>query len=200
MMPEYSDRYMLSDSRNEPLAAAFLETPPDAAIWRLRLKSEDLLNVLEHEEINLISIDEGRPEMIGRILSSNHTDTIEVEPLNEAGKRLRQNLRVPVRFESFLYPITGSWTGRLPIVCHDLSCGGIAFFCNFPLNLAEIAEVVVPITSQPLILRAQILRLRPSNSNIPLYAAGFVDLLHDEEVILREAIFSQQISNRDARK
>lgn len=199
-MSDYFYRYMLSDSRNEPLGTAFMESPPDAATWRLRLKPEDLLNVLEHEVINLIAVDEGRSDMIGRILSSNHTDTIEVEPLNEAGARLRQNLRVPVRFESFLYPVTGAWTGRLPIVCHDLSCGGIAFFCNFPLNLAETVEVVVPITSQPLILHAQILRLRPSNSNIPLYAATFVDLIHDEEVLLREAVFSQQITNRDARK
>ncbi len=199
-MPEQFDRYLLSDSQNEPLAHARLVTPPEQKPWRLRLEETDLPEVLEHEIINLISMDGDRPNMIGIILSTDHADMIEVNPLNEAGESPRQNLRVPVRFESFVYPVSGSWTGRLPIVCHDLSCGGIAFFCNFPLNLSEIVEAVVPITSQPLILRSQILRLRPSNSNIPLYAAKFVDLIHDEEVLLREAVFSQQITNRDARK
>ncbi len=200
MMSGYSYRYMLSDSQNAPLARACLETPPEDRVWRLRMEEADLSRVLEHEIINLISMDQGLPNMIGMILSTDHADMIEVERLNEAGESPRQNLRVPVRFESFLYPVSGSWTGRLPIVCHDLSCGGIAFFCNFPLRLLEIVEVVVPITAQPLILRARILRLRPSNSNIPLYSATFVDLIQDEEVLLREAVFSQQITNRDARK
>lgn len=200
MMPGYSYRYMISDSQNETLTAAVLETPPASKVWRLRLPGENLPRVLEHEIINLIPADPSSPDMVGRILSSNHVDFIDVEPQGEAGASLRQNLRVPVRFESFLYPVTGSWTGRLPIICHDLSCGGLAFFCNFPLKIAEIVELVVPITVQPLILRARILRLRPSNSNIPLYSARFLDLIHDEEVILREAVFSQQITNRGARK
>lgn len=200
MMSGHSYRYMLSDSQNEPLARASLETPPSAKIWRLRLPDGELSQVLEHEIVNLIAIDADCPNMIGRILSSDHIDSIEVEPLNEAGESPRQNLRVPVRFDSFIYPVSGSWTGRAPIICHDLSCGGLAFFCNLPLEIAETVETVIPITSQPVILRTQILRRRASNSNIPLYSAKFVDLIHDEEVIVREAVFSQQLANHGARE
>jgi len=195
MMPEYSNRYMIYDSQNELLACAVLKTPPDSVVWRFQVLGSDLNKVLEHEIVNLIATDSDGPDMTGRILSSDHVSSVEVEPVDLLGESLRQNLRVPVRFDSFIYPVSGSWTGRVPIICHDLSCGGMAFFCNFQLRIAEIAEVVIPITSQPVILRAMILRLRPSNSNIPLYSAKFVDMIHDEEVIVREAVFSQQLTN-----
>lgn len=194
-MPGYHYSYMISDSQNEPLARATLETPPDSRVWHLKVLDDGLEQVLEHEIINLIAMDADRPDMTGRVLSSDHIHSIEVEPVDLLGESLRQNLRVPVRFDSFIYPISGSWTGRIPVICHDLSCGGMAFFCNFQLRIAEIVEVVIPITSQPVILRARILRLRASNSNIPLYSAKFVDMIHDEEVIVREAVFSQQIAN-----
>lgn len=196
-MPGYCCCYMISDSQNEPLAHAILETPPDSRVWKLRILDGGLEHVLEHEIVNLIAMDADYPDMTGRILSSDHIQSVEMEPVDLLGESLRQNLRVPVRFDSFLYPVTGSWTGRIPIICHDLSCGGMAFFCNFQLRIAEIVEVVIPITSQPVILQARILRLRPSNSNIPLYSAKFVDMIHDEEVIVREAVFSQQIANHD---
>jgi len=195
MMPEYSNRYMIYDSQNELLACAVLKTPPDSVVWRFQVLGSDLNKVLEHEIVNLIATDSDGPDMTGRILSSDHVSSVEVEPVDLLGESLRQNLRVPVRFDSFIYPVSGSWTGRVPIICHDLSCGGMAFFCNFQLRIAEIVEVVIPITSQPVILRAMILRLRPSNSNIPLYSAKFVDMIHDEEVIVREAVFSQQLTN-----
>ena len=193
-------RYMIADSQNEPLCRAVLESPPTAAVWRLRVLDGGLSRVLEHEIVNLISTGENAPDMTGRILSSSGEDILEAEPVDLLGEALRQNLRVPVRFDSFLYPVSGAWTGRAPIVCHDLSCGGAAFFCGFPLQLGEIVELVVPITVQPLILRAKILRRRPSNSDIPLYSAKFVDMIHDQEVLVREAVFSQQIANRAARK
>ncbi len=199
-MPGYRYRYMISDSQNEPLARAILETPPDSKVWQLEVLDDDLAHVLEHEIVNLIAMDAGHPDIAGRILSSDHISSIKIEPVDLLGESLRQNLRVPVRFDSFIYPVSSSWTGRAPIICHDLSCGGIAFFCNFQLRIAEIVEVVIPITSQPVILRARILRLRPSNSNIPLYSAKFVDTIHDEEVIVREAVFSQQIANRGAQR
>ena len=138
-MPGYRYRYMISDSQNEPLARAILETPPNSKIWNIQILDDDLEQVLEHEIINLISLNADHPDMTGRILSSDHVNMIKVEP-------------------------------------------------------------VIPITSHPVILRARILRLRPSNSNIPLYSAKFLGLIHDEEVIVREAVFSQQIANRGARK
>lgn len=197
-MAKFKSRYLISDSRNEPLARAVLEVPPDSKVWRIRVLDQDLPEVLEHEIINLIPMNPASPAMTGRILSMDGTDTLTLEPVDLLGEDVRQNLRVPVRFDSFIYPISGDWSGRLPIISHDLSCGGIAFYCNFPLRIAEMVELIVPITTQPVILRARILRQRPSNSNITLFSAKFVDMIHDEEVLVREAVFSQQIRNQFA--
>lgn len=199
-MTAYQSRYMIADSQNEPLARAILETPPNNPVWQIRVLDHDLEQVLDHEIINLIPMNLDAPSMTGRILSSDRVDLLTLEPVDSLGDHVRQNLRVPVRFDSFIYPISGNWKGRLPIISHDLSCGGIAFFCNFQLRIAEVVELVVPITSQPLILKTQILRLRPAYSNIPLYSAKFVDMIHDEEVLVRESVFSQQIQNQAARR
>lgn len=194
----YRYRYMISDSQSNPLSRAILETPPDSKVWRVQVLDDGLKQVLEHEIINLISMNQDNPDMAGRIVSSDGFSTLTVEPVDLLGESVRQNLRVPVRFDSFIYPISGNWTGRVPIISHDLSCGGIAFFCNFQLRIAELVEAVIPITTQPVILKTRILRLRPSNSNIPLYSAKFVDPIDDEEVLVREAVFSQQIQNHAA--
>ena len=57
-------------------------------------------------------------------------------------------------------------------------------------------EVVIPVTSQPLVLRMKILRQRSSSRKEPLYAAQFVDLLREEESMVREAVFSIQLQKK----
>lgn len=197
---KYRYRYIITDSQNCPLARAFLETHPNQTTWRIRVLDGDIGRVMEHEIVNLIGMNQDNPAMTGRILSQEGEDVVTLKPVDPLDEDMRRSLRVPVRFDSFLYPITGSWEGRIPVVCHAISCGGIAFFCAYPLKIAEVAEIVVPITTQPLILQVRVLRLRPSASPISLYSAKFVNIINDEEVMVREAVFCQQIRNRDARK
>ena len=98
------------------------------------------------------------------------------------------------RFESYLYSVSGEWKGRLPILSNDLSCGGISFFCARTLAEGEIVQIAVPITAQPLLLNIKVLRQRPSGEPIPLFAAAFEELVHEEEKMIREAVFSLQLS------
>lgn len=96
--------------------------------------------------------------------------------------------------------MSGSWRGRRPVETHDLSCGGIAFFCGREFQIGEQFEVVVPVTSEPLVVKGQILRQRPVDGREDtLYAAKFIDLCNDEETILREAVFNLQLSGRPRR-
>ena len=60
------------------------------------------------------------------------------------------------------------------------------------LGVDEVAEIVIPVTAEPLVLRVKILRERPSPEPIPLYAAEFVDMLREEENMVCEAVFSLQ--------
>ena len=185
-------QYLLIDSRGEPVAHAASDDGPEKHVWQVQVDAGDIKRVLSHEYVSLVSTSEKVPATEGRIVACDG-NTITVESVRELGEEVRRNLRMPLRFESFLYPVSGSWKGRAPILSNDLSCGGLAFFCARPLEVGEIVQVVIPVTSQPLLLTLRVLRQRPSGEPIPLYAGAFTELVHEEEMMVREAVFSIQL-------
>lgn len=195
---EQQNWYLLLDSKNNPLAKGHLESPPDAPNMQVRVEEDKMTEVLDHEELQLVCMDEEKTSLLGRIIM-HRRDIIVLEKLKSLGAEIRQNLRMPVQFESFIYPLTGAWKGRRPVLSHDLSCGGIAFFCDGVLEDGEELEIVIPITEEPLVLRCRVLRQRLSGRNTPLYAAKFVELCADEDRMVREAVFNVQLKKRPPR-
>lgn len=188
--------YLLLDSRNTPLARGIRESPADAPSWQLRILEDKISDVMEHEEIQMIPLTGNGTAILGKILR-NRNDSIVVERLKTSCSAKRENLRMPTHFKSFAYPLTGSWKGRVEIEGNDLSCGGLSFFCGRSLQEGERVEAVVPITSQPLILRCEIIRQRPTDrEGQDLYACKFVDMCYDEEMMVREAVFNVQLQSR----
>ena len=188
--------YALLDSRNAVLTQGRLENPPDAPDWQVRVPEDKISAVMEHEEIQLVPIDGDGDALLGRV-RRNRNDLIVLQKLQSLGSEMRQNLRMPTHFQSFIYPVSGGWKGRRQAEANDLSCGGVAFFCAQQLEGGEVVELVVPITSEPLILKCQVLRRRPSDrEDEVLYAAKFVEMCDDEEMIVREAVFSVQVRSR----
>ena len=188
--------YALLDSRNAVLAQGRLESPPDAPDWQVRVPENKVSAVMEHEEIQLIPIDGDGEALLGRV-RRNRNDVIILQKLQSLGSDMRQNLRMPTHFQSFIYPVSGEWKGRRPAEANDLSCGGVAFFTDHSLQVGERLEIVIPVTSQPLVLKCQVLRLRPTErASSVLYAAKFVDMCEDEETVLREAVFNLQLRGR----
>ena len=188
--------YALLDSRNAVLAQGRLENPPDAPDWQVRVPEDKISAVMEHEEIQLVPIDGDGDALLGRV-RRNRNDLIVLQKLHSLGSEMRQNLRMPTHFQSFIYAVSGGWKGRRQAEANDLSCGGVAFFCAQQLEDGEVVELVVPITSEPLILKCQVLRRRPSDrKDEVLYAAKFVEMCDDEEMIVREAVFSVQVRSR----
>ena len=121
-----------------------------------------------------------------------------IQPTAALGPAARENLRILTDFESVMYPVTGHWRGQRTFKTKDLSCGGIAFWIDKPLEAREIVEMVLPVTDSPLIVKTQVLRqLEDDTSEMPLYASKFVDLIQDEETMIRKAVFSIQIDSAD---
>lgn len=195
----HTDSCMITDSRGAPLSRGVLESAPSENIWNVRVLDGGAARVLEHNVIQLIGMDDGLPGMTGSIIDSRGPDVLVVERIGDLDREARQNLRVPVSFRSFLYPVSCAWRGRRPIVSQDLSCGGIAFRCDPPPEVGEIVELAVPITMYPLLLRARILRriAAPAGGGL-VVSAAFVGMVREEEALVREAVFSQQIRNRTA--
>ena len=74
---------------------------------------------------------------------------------------------------------------------------GVIVRTDHSLQVGEQVEVVIPVTAQPLVVRCQILRMRPTErASYVLYAAKFLELCNDEETMLREAVFNLQLRGR----
>lgn len=183
--------YLLLDSRNMLLAKGILLNAVSDPTWQIRILDDRISAVMKREDVRLFGVGEGTPVLLGRILQ-NRDDIVILQRLQRLGSEVRANFRTTVDFKSFIYPLTGSWKGRREIEGNDMSCGGIAFYCSEELQEGEELEVVIPLTRAPLVVRCQVLRRRPSDRKDFLYATKFVNICYDEEMLLREAVFSAQ--------
>lgn len=191
-------KYLIVDSRGDPVAHGQSDDGPESTVWQIHVDSGDVKRILSHEYVSLVSSSEKNPAAEGRIVRREE-NVISVEVVRRLDEEVRRNLRMPVRFDSYIYPISGEWKGRVPVISNDLSCGGISFFCARRLQVGDRVQIVIPITSQPLLLETKILRQRPSGEPIPLYAGSFVDMIHEEERMVREAVFGLQLDGRPQR-
>ena len=193
-MPERNggNLYLLLDSWSQPLAKGLLESPADAEKLQVQVLDDQIIDVLAHEVIQLVSVEGDDRPLKCRLIQSRN-DRILLEALEALDPSVRTNLRIPVQFGSLIYPVGGKRKGRRLIQAVDLSCGGIAFYSNHGLVVGETMEIVIPITEQPLIVRCKILRVKELKNDRTLYAAKFIDLCHDEEKVIRRAVFSTQL-------
>lgn len=190
--------YLILDTQNHALANGELATPADAVPMRLNVLHNKVDNVMAHEVITLFSSSSEEPPIQCRILRQRG-DAVLLEKIATLDPEVRRNLRVPVKFDTFLYPLpSSSWGGRRTAKSIDLSCGGIAFYADCQLELHEQMEIVVTPTEEPVILRCEILRKQELQNDRFMYATKFVDMCEDEEVVVREAVFSLQLQSRDA--
>ena len=189
-----SSTYLILDSSNSPLAHGKMETPPGSTPMRMLVLEAKVDNVMEHGEVNLIGMGSSDLPMRCRVLRQRG-DRVLLEKLGTLDGELRRNLRVPVQFDTFLYPLDGAWTGRRTARSLDLSCGGIAFLAEDGLELHDRAEIVVVPTENPVLLRCEVLRKQEREGGPFFYATKFVDMCEDEEVAVREAVFSLQLQS-----
>lgn len=187
-------KYLILDSHGNAVARGTSEHDPVGNVWKLHIEDGNVQRVMSHACISLVGDSEAVPALEGKVLRWEG-DTVFLEPIRPLGEAVRKNLRIPVRFVSYLYPVSGNWRGRVPIVSRDLSCGGVAFFCPRPLEIGETAQVVIPVTAQPLVLTLRILRIQSTREGETFYAARFIDLLREEESMVREAVFNLQLKN-----
>ena len=195
--PEKADNvYLLMDSSSRMLARGTRMDAPGRKNLYIKLTSGDVKSVVDAGVIQAVPQDKSLPPQMTRV-ADFRSDAVALEPMRELGSEVRRNFRVPVAFDSFVYPAGG---GRASMRSVDLSCGGLAFRSPQTFAVGDTFEVVVPMTSEgPLILTGEILRvhLEPEGGNF--YACKFIHMIDDEESFLREAVFAIQISSVKAK-
>lgn len=189
--PDESGIYLLMDSNSRLLARGSHHEFESQYLFFTLLEGE-VLDIEQASIIQVVPQDNSKPPQMTRYAGFRN-DIVALEPMRDAGAAIRKNFRVPVSFSSFVYPASGP---RSELRSVDLSCGGIAFHSPHVLAPKEVFEVVVPLVSEePLLLRAEALRGRAAPGAGNFYACRFVDLIDDEETLLREAVFAIQIKS-----
>ncbi len=180
-------KYKVTDNDGKLIGNAFSDDPPTSPVWRLILAQADAQVVIETKNVKVIIPGSEEEPIEGSVISSNGS------MVTVKGLRVRENLRMPVKFSTYIYPVNDSWVGRAQIHGNDLSCGGFAFFSERELKIGEVVETVLPITSRPLILLLKVLRTKVLPDGRLMYAAEFHEMLHEQETMVRETVFRLQV-------
>lgn len=186
---------LLDSGTSRVLARGTLEGPPGGLNLQVTVFEGDPLAVTNAEHVQIIPADETQPPKLGHVIH-RQGDKLVLEPLRElVGNTVRENLRMPVDFQTFLYPTDGR-QGRYRAKANDLSCGGVSFYTTGSFQTGEVLEIVIPITRvAPLLLPCQLLRSRPEDDGTTFYAAKFIEVLNEQESMLREAVFNVQLKS-----
>lgn len=189
--------YSLLDSNSRVLARGKkYKSAPDSQELHILLTEGEPLRLRNAEIVQAVPQDKNLPSQMVRVVGYRDGLVI-LTPMRGAGAAMRRNFRVPVVFSSFVYPPGG---GRAMLRSVDLSCGGLAFRSPCMLAVGSEFEVVIPITSEgPLLMSAQILRVHLEPDGVNFYACKFIDLIDDEETLLREAVFAIQVNDARAK-
>ena len=110
---------------------------------------------------------------------------------------LRRHLRITMPFRAYIFPSNGELK-RHPVVCKDISCGGIALYTQLPLRSDQIYEIALACTEPPLLVNIRVLRDLKNDSGTYLYACEFIDLLPQEESMIQECIFEYDLRHHRA--
>ena len=188
--------YLLMDSSSRLLARGRRMEAPGRKNIYIKLIDGNTRALVDAGILQAVPQDKSLPPQMTRVVNFRE-DAVALEPMRELGSEVRRNFRVPVAFDSFVYPVTG---GRAPMRSVDLSCGGVAFRSPCPLAVGDDFEVVVPMTSEgPLVLTGEILRVHLEAEQDNFYACKFIHMIDDEEAFLREAVFAIQINSVKAK-
>ena len=186
---------LLDSSTARVLARGYLEGPPDGLNLQINVIEGDPLAVVHTDHVQIVLADEEMTPKLGHVIHYQGARLV-LEPLRElVGNTVRANLRMPVDFDTFVYPTDGT-PGRWRARGNDLSCGGISFYSQGRFSVGDIVEVVVPITrGGPLLLGCELLRTKDMDDGSRFYAAKFTEVLNEQESMLREAVFNVQLKS-----
>lgn len=190
--------YAILSNTNTPLGKGECITPPGDTVT-LQV-SEYTAELSGHDIVQIITLEQGQPSLHCSVQRwDEERCRLHLRRIGTIDPEQRRALRMPVEFDSFLYPVSGQWQGRRRVRVMDLSCGGVAFSTEGELAVGERAEIVLAVTSEPLVMQIEILRRHEITEGKGYYAAKFSSVCRDEDQIICEAVFSLQARSRKRR-
>ena len=95
-------KYLILDSKGNAVARGVSDHPPVGSPWRLKIDDGDIERVMRHTYVNLVGNSDQAPAMEGKIVRQQG-NWVYLEPVRQLDESVRQNLRMPVRFTSWVF-------------------------------------------------------------------------------------------------
>ncbi|MFI3249629.1 MAG: hypothetical protein R3Y07_01535 [Eubacteriales bacterium] len=194
------EQFLILDLDQSTLTTGTLRSPPRGGIFDLEIPEEDSVLLEDAGQLQFIGFTPNTPSFLGEIVRMR-TSSISVRNIQRLGHLPEETLQVNHPFESFVYPVTGSWKGRCPISVSTLGCGGINFTSVHILEAREMLEVVVPIKGgDSLLVKGKIVYPTTADTHEEsppyLYKLKFITGVESMETLIRQEVLYRQLKNR----
>lgn len=111
----------------------------------------------------------------------------DIRDLNSASPR--KDVRVNVNISSCILFDSDDGYFSMNIIIRNISAGGMYFICRSDLNMDEAYETVIDWIETPIIVKLKLLRKNLNKNNEFVYGCRFIDLLKEEECLMRAGVF-----------
>lgn len=195
------NKYLILDPNQKPLARAYLSGELSTGSKEFSCLEKHPPDLTCYPALSILSLTSDEFTAWSGKVQAQRGSRFTFFPTETLSEETRRNLRVALRFDTYIYPSHPHSFGRLSISSFDISCGGIALFSSIPLAPGETYTIVIPILHTPLILPIRVLRPRSiemDGQTLSAYSCTFYDLLPQEEALLRETIFDYQLKHQSA--
>ena len=192
------DKYVLMTEKNRVISEAYLVfSNDDGLVFRL-LSKEMVGRIAEMKRIRYQK-QETYAETFEADIYDMKLDKIYVDNIENVSATLRSELKIKAKFNTTISSVDDvenqeDEVYNLQVSAKDISCGGFCFVCERALDTSILYETIIPLWEEPMIVNFRILRkVEMPETEQYSYGCKFENLNHQEERILREAIFRLQM-------
>mgnify|MGYP001623098042 CR=1 FL=1 len=192
------EKYLILSENDMVLCEAVLEkSSADTVVMKVK---DSVKSLKDLEIVKFHKMQSYAETYQGHILDISGL-TVTINKVVNVSAQMRSELKVKIRFETQKKKITmlGEVENQtsVPVVSRDISCGGICFLTKTDLDTESTYEIVIPITSEPILADLKIVRKEfIPEENMFIYGSKFIDFNVNGERMLREAVFKLQMRYR----
>ncbi|MFI3253358.1 MAG: hypothetical protein R3Y63_03320 [Eubacteriales bacterium] len=188
--------YLIMDEDHSSLTQGVLRSGGSSPILEFEIPENDVPRLDGHVNLQFLSFDEGYPSFEGKV-TRRRGNRMAVEKGSSLGEAPLENLRVPFDHDTYVYPVSGTWQGRVTVKTDTLSCGALSFFSPRPFTGQELVEVAVHIREGALLVRGKIINQKEEASGQYYCVTKFMSGVDDIERMIRREVLYLQLKERD---
>lgn len=191
--------YLILDEDHSTLTRGVLRTSPTAPVLEFEIPEQDVPLLEGHVQLQFLGFDESAPSFHGKV-ARRRGNRMAVEKGKDLGEAPLENLRVPFEHETYVYPTTDKWQGRVKVQTKNLSCGSLHFLSPRGFQGNEVIEVAVHVREGALLVEGKVVSQELDGLGKMLCVVKFMSGVEDVERLVRREVLWLQLKQRDLEK